>query len=155
MVVNINDLTALMQKLKTSNTSNDVLASAIELGESIKPDMLQIENVLKDLVAMSTNKKDGMERESGLLGIAGIALIGKQVLPYMLPLLPMLIDAFADKGAPVREAADLAVTNILTLIDAISVKVVFPYLFEAMTKKWYSTTNKGNTRLDLSNTFRG
>ncbi|KAI8924422.1 P-loop containing nucleoside triphosphate hydrolase protein [Entophlyctis helioformis] len=129
----------LLAKLNTCDTSQECMLIARDLGGLVKTNLLLLESagIVAVLVASATNKKSGLEREGGLLGIAGIArTVGRAAEPYMLPLLPMVLDAAADKGAPVREAAAMAADCILALLEPVSLPLVLPILFDAMTRKW-------------------
>ncbi|KAL2914827.1 [NU+] prion formation protein 1 [Polyrhizophydium stewartii] len=129
----------LLVQLNTCETSQECLMVASELGALVKANIVLLDSagILNALVSSTTNKKSGLEREGGLLGIAGIAgAVGRSGEPYLLSLLPMVLDAYADKGQPVREAASLAAENILAVVEPVAVPAVLPLLFEAMTRKW-------------------
>ncbi|KAI8909090.1 P-loop containing nucleoside triphosphate hydrolase protein, partial [Gorgonomyces haynaldii] len=126
--------------LNTAETSQECLSAAGDLGEIVKEHgliVLETQGIVQSLMTSATNKKSGLEREGGYLGIAGIIeKIGKPCEPYFLPLLSQLVEGYADKGQPVREAADLAVSNLLALCDPIGVPLVLPYLYECLGGKW-------------------
>ncbi|EGF82149.1 hypothetical protein BATDEDRAFT_16059 [Batrachochytrium dendrobatidis JAM81] len=129
----------LLSKLNTCETSHECLQVASDIGGLVKNNLMLLEsaNVLPFLKASASNKKSGLEREGGLLGISGVAKVaGRCVGPYLLPLLSMVLDSFADKGQPVREAASLAADNIFALIDPIAAPLLLPILYDAMTRKW-------------------
>lgn len=83
------------------------------------------------------NKKSGFDREAGALGFASLALVfGKPILPILCPFLAPLLDLESDKGVPVREAAHLAIQNILDLVDEWSITSVLPFLLGGTNGKW-------------------
>ena len=138
--MSVEELGVLLEKLNTCDTSQECLAVANDLGGAIKTlglNMLESQGIVDALVKSVTNKKSGLEREGGLLGFAGIIeKIGKPCEPYLLPVLPTLMEGYADKGAPVKEAADYAVTQLLSLCDPIGVPVVLPFLYDCLRGKW-------------------
>ncbi|KAH6563403.1 hypothetical protein BASA62_008614 [Batrachochytrium salamandrivorans] len=129
----------LLVKLNTCETSHECLLVATDIGGLVRANLQLLEsaNVLTFLRASATNKKSGLEREGGLLGIAGIAkVVGRCAEPYLTPLLPMILDSFADKGQAVREAASMAADNIVALTQPITAPLLLPALYDAMTRKW-------------------
>ncbi|RKO91859.1 P-loop containing nucleoside triphosphate hydrolase protein [Blyttiomyces helicus] len=132
----------LLTSLYTCETSDECVGLAADLGGVIKTlglRTLLTEGVIDNLRTNALNKKSGLAREGAVLGIAGLCrVLGKPAQPYLFTLLPILFDLHADKGAPVREAAESAANAFFALVSPYGVKVVLPVLFEAMNKKWQS-----------------
>ncbi|KAI8821378.1 P-loop containing nucleoside triphosphate hydrolase protein [Fimicolochytrium jonesii] len=130
----------LLNDLYTCETSDDCVAIAADLGEAVQAGglhMLRTAGVLDNLSREAQNKKSGLAREGALLGLHGLVrVIGRPIEPHFLPLLPILLDSYADKGQPVREAAEMAVNALLGVVSPYSTRNILPYLFEAMTRKW-------------------
>lgn len=130
----------LLSQLYTCESSGECLEIARKLALYINDTgliALQTEKIIDQLMLAAMNKKSGLEREGGLLGIAGIAEIcGLKILPFLLPLLPDILDLESDKGLPVREAAHLAISNILDLVDSHGVHMVLPAISKGTSGKW-------------------
>ena len=130
----------LLAQLYTCTTSTECLKIAGDLAGSLK--VLGVTSlisfgVLEHLSSGIKDKKSGLVREGALLGIWGIAKgMGRMVEPYLLELLPTVLEALADKGQPVREAAQLATSVIIDLFSEHSAKIVLPVLYDGMSKKW-------------------
>ncbi|KAJ3270694.1 hypothetical protein HDV01_007518 [Terramyces sp. JEL0728] len=131
---------AILNQLITSESSADCLAISGELGNFVKEKgllVLNTDQIIDKLMEFATNKKSGTERESGLLGIAGIAkIVGGPAAPYLLPCVPAILELESDKGLPVREAAHLAITNIMAAVDINATHIALPYLLDGTTGKW-------------------
>lgn len=132
------ELNELMKQLQIAESSFQVLTKATELGVFLRDSPSLINTSLQHLVKMAKNSKDGMERESGLLGIAGICQELPCSVPYVIPILPVLLASLCDKGGPVRDAAELAMTNLLFNIQAPCAPLLFQYLYDGMNKKWFT-----------------
>ncbi|KAJ3335129.1 hypothetical protein HDU91_002319 [Kappamyces sp. JEL0680] len=130
----------LIAKLYTCESSGECLDIARALGRLVEKKgiaSLQTDNVIQQLYTAASNKKSGLEREGGALGIVGLAeVLGKSALPILLPLLSFLLDMAADKGVPVREAAYMAVETILGQVDEFAVSSALPFLLQGTNCKW-------------------
>ena len=102
----------LLNQLYTCNTSQECVELSDKLAEKLKSHgslSLQSFEVLDNLLSAIKDKKSGLKREGGLLGLAGLAKgMGRMAEPYLLPCLPIVLDSLADKGQPVKEAAEYA-----------------------------------------------
>ena len=128
-----------IKKLFICDSSFECLKIAEHLGQKLSKFGLNLElnKVLDELLLATVNKKSGLEREGGLLGIAGIAQgMGKTALAHLIPLIPTILEAEGDKGVAVREAANLAITNIILNCDKDSVSIIMPTLLEGTRGKW-------------------
>ncbi len=147
----------LLEKLYTCETSFECLNIAEELGRHIQSKgllLLQTENVLFKLMVAANNRKSGLEREGGLIGLYGIAnILGKCALPYLMPLIPDIMDLQADKGLAVREAAKLANSRILELINGNDVHICVPYILDSLKGKWQSKIEALNIVCELSTSY--
>ncbi|TPX57134.1 hypothetical protein PhCBS80983_g04005 [Powellomyces hirtus] len=130
----------LLNKLYTCETSDECITIGADLGDAIKSagiSTLESAGVLDNLSSQAQNKKSGLAREGALLGMYGLARsLGRPGEPYLMALLPVMLDAYADKGQPVREAAEMAVKALMAVPSPYSTKVILPYLYDAMTRKW-------------------
>ncbi|KAJ3298427.1 hypothetical protein HK104_010757 [Borealophlyctis nickersoniae] len=133
-------VTELLNGLYTCATSEECVSIAADLGGTVKAlgvQSLETCGVLDNLRREAQNKKSGLAREGALLGIAGLArVLGRPAEPYLVPMLPMILDLYADKGAPVQEAAENAALAISALPSQYATTILLPIFFEAMTRKW-------------------
>jgi elongation factor 3 len=130
---------AQINSLLTCETSAECLEIAERLGALLSEDGLsvEVENVLLQLMTAANNKKSGLEREGGLIGVAGIAkVMGAVSVPLLLEVIPNILDLEADKGLPVREAARLALNNILKNVNSHGMKPALLYVLEGTNAKW-------------------
>jgi len=97
-------------------------------------------HLVKTLTALLENKKQGHLREAALLILAEVAqAVGQAGEPYLIPLVPKILDGYADKVATVREAADGASKAIMALPSKYAVKLLLPVLFDSIENgRWQS-----------------
>ncbi|TPX71914.1 hypothetical protein SpCBS45565_g00827 [Spizellomyces sp. 'palustris'] len=130
----------LLNQLYTCETSDECVSIAADLGGVIKSiglHTLQTCGVLENLTQQAQNKKSGLAREGALLGLHGLArVLGRAGEPYLLPLLSIILDCYADKGQPVREAGEMAVGTLMSLPSPYATRIVLPMLYDAMGRKW-------------------
>jgi elongation factor 3 len=138
--MNTEEFKNLIENLYTCESSGECLVIATKLGEAVKETglvCLSTNKILDQLMEAANNKKSGLEREGGLLGIAGIAkVVGKPIVPYLLPLVPAILDLESDKGLPVREAAHLAISNIFENVPSHGIPFALGFLLEGTNGKW-------------------
>ncbi|KAG0297981.1 translational elongation factor EF-1 alpha [Linnemannia gamsii] len=97
-------------------------------------------HLVKTLTALLENKKQGHLREAALLILAEVSkAVGQAGEPYLIPLMPKVLDGYADKVASVRDAADSASKAIMALPSMYAVKLLLPVLFDTIENgKWQS-----------------
>ena len=140
-VEEIQEIQNEIKNLFVSESSFECLKIGEQLGLKLSKHSisLNLQSTLQQLVEATVNKKSGLEREGGLLGLAGIIKgMQQSVLPYFLPLISTLLEAESDKGVPVREAAHLCMTNILNTVEKDSISIIMPFLLEGTKLKWQS-----------------
>lgn len=85
--------------------------------------------------AFSTDKKNPGAREGALLLIAALAeSLEEAGEPYLVPLLPLVLDGYGDKQDTVRHAAEVAGQALMSIPTPHAVKVLLPvclFLFRA------------------------
>jgi elongation factor 3 len=132
----MSEMERFMVGLKCSETSQQVLDLAIELGLFLQGRCECIPLCLSQLDLMATDTC-GLGRESGVLGFVGVVRgLGKGGYPFVESHVPLLLKALADKGQPVRDAADRALDAILDTADPLVCHRLFPFLYDAMRNKW-------------------
>jgi elongation factor 3 len=82
------------------------------------------------LTALAGEVQDGEEaegREAALLGLKQLcAAVGRACEPYLLPLLPLLLERLADKAPAVREAAGEAAQALAGALCPQAVRLALP-----------------------------
>jgi elongation factor 3 len=73
------------------------------------------------------------EREAGLNGIVQfVNAVGRPSEPFVVPLLPAVLKALAEKDASVKDAASKAGDAVMASLNPAAIKVVMPHLLEVM-----------------------
>jgi len=80
------------------------------------------------------DKKNSSVKEGSLMVVQSLIALGPVSLPYLVPLIPMLLEGFSDKQKNVVKFAKAAYTSIATQLAAVpnSLKVVVPYAVEIL-----------------------
>ncbi|KAG0308847.1 hypothetical protein BGZ97_013243 [Linnemannia gamsii] len=154
----VNELTEMLGQLYTAPTSEECDAIARDMANKILKDgliNLKTHNILTNLQTESTNKKSGLAREGALIGICALAEeIKEPSVPFLLPMLPTILDLYADKGPVVQDAAARAAEAIMALMPSQAAPIILPILFQNITgmgKKWQTKVGALQLLADLSN----
>ncbi|KAG0066776.1 hypothetical protein BGZ89_006908 [Linnemannia elongata] len=154
----VNELTEMLSQLYTAPTSEECDAIARDMANKILKDgliNLKTHNILTNLQTESTNKKSGLAREGALIGICALAEeIREPSVPFLLPMLPTILDLYADKGPVVQDAAARAAEAIMALMPSQGAPIVLPILIQNITgmgKKWQTKVGALQLLADLSN----
>lgn len=110
--------------------------------------VLQANGLLCKLRAEAEDKSNADAREGALLAFTQLCQsVGRLCEPYVVPLLPLLLERLSDKALPVRAAADGAGLALMEVLCPHAVELVLPVLFEALAddKKWQ--TKEGSLKL--------
>eukprot|EP00955_Chlamydomonas_euryale_P084280 363941-Chlamydomonas_euryale.AAC.19 len=125
-------LTEALAKLSTNDVSSDAVAL-------VKKNGISCMTAATEALAKATTSSDVTEKENALKAVkAFVAEFGKAAEPYLVSLIPNLLDRAADKAAPVREAAVEAAKAIFGVLNPYSTAIVLGYLFTGMeqAKNW-------------------
>ncbi|KAK3845780.1 MAG: P-loop containing nucleoside triphosphate hydrolase protein [Linnemannia gamsii] len=154
----VNELTEMLAQLYTAPTSEECDQIARDMANKIVKDgliNLKTHNILTNLQTESTNKKSGLAREGALIGICALAEeIKEPSVPFLLPMLPTILDLYADKGPVVQDAAARAAEAIMAIMPSQAAPIVLPILFQSITgmgKKWQTKVGALQLLADLSN----
>lgn len=111
-------------------------------------------HLVKTLTTLLENKKQGHLREAALLILTEVSkAVGQAGEPYLIPLMPKVLDGYADKVATVRDAADSASKAIMALPSMYAVKLLLPVLFDTIENgKWQSQCGSLRILTGLSKT---
>jgi hypothetical protein len=124
----------LLAKLFIADTSQQVLDISEQIASSVNASELP-QLLAKYEASLAGN---GLEREAGLLGIVGLSL-QPFTLPFLIKHIPVILDHLADKGSPVREAAQLALDRIIQNTPPQAFKKILQGLMKgAQARKWQS-----------------
>ncbi|KAF9943695.1 hypothetical protein BGZ72_003521, partial [Mortierella alpina] len=118
----MNELTEMLSNLYAAATSEECDAIARDMAAKVQTQgliSLKTNDILVNLEAECKNKKSGLAREGALIGICALAeTLGRPSEPFMLPLLPMILDLYADKGPVVQDAASRAAQAIVATMPS-------------------------------------
>ncbi|CCG82024.1 mRNA export factor elf1 [Taphrina deformans PYCC 5710] len=105
----------VLNALFGAQTSQECLDQATNLANLLKKDGLSLlsDPICPALEKASKDKKNGIARESAIIAFSEIFVQFPPSIPHLLPYLPIILDAASDKGQVVREAAELAIQNLL------------------------------------------
>ncbi|KAF9982774.1 translational elongation factor EF-1 alpha [Mortierella antarctica] len=111
-------------------------------------------HLIKTLTALLENKKQAHMREAALLILAKVSkAVGQAGEPYLIPLMPKVLDGYADKVSSVRDAADEASKAIMVLPSRYAVKLLLPVLFDTIENgRWQSQSGSLQLLSGLSKT---
>lgn len=99
--------------------------------------LLQVQRRLRSAL---DDTNDPVAREGALAAIRGLSKsVGKAAEPYIVPLVPSILDRMSDKVAAVREAAVEAASAVAASLCPHAVPLVMPMLYEAMGSKQWQT----------------
>jgi len=96
--------------------------------------------LIKTLTTLLENKKQATFREAAYFILAAVSkTVGQAGEPYLIPLVPKVLDGYADKVLSVRDAADEASKAIMALPSRYAVKLLLPVLFDSIENgRWQS-----------------
>ncbi|GLC46160.1 hypothetical protein PLESTB_001196200 [Pleodorina starrii] len=104
-------------------------------------------NIMDSLKAAVEDKKDPVVREGGLLAFECLSdKLGKLFEPYVIHVLPMLLNCFGDPSPQVRQATEDAARMIMGQLTASGVKLVLPALLKGLEDKVWRT-KQGSVQL--------
>jgi len=120
------------------------------------PSALTQYGILFRLTQAASDAKNVALREAAMQSLAALATtIGKPAEPYLVPTLPFVFKALADKQKPVATAAEATLKAIVSLLSPNSVRVVLPMIFEAIaSSQWQSKVGGLQVISTLSKTSR-
>ncbi|KAG0236476.1 hypothetical protein BGW42_003382 [Actinomortierella wolfii] len=153
----VEELTDMLGQLSTAPTSEECDEIARAMAARIVKEgliQLQVKGILSTLEAEAKNKKSGLAREGAQIGLCALAdVIGRAVEPFLLPLFPTILDAYADKGTVVQDAAARTAEAIMANLPAQAAPVILPYLFDGFGsgRKWQTKVGALQLLADLAN----
>lgn len=111
-------------------------------------------HLVKTLTILLENKKLASFREASYHILAGVSrAFGQAGEPYLIPLVPKVLDGYADKVASVRETAKEASKAIMALPSRYAVKLLLPVLFDSIENgRWQSQCGSLQLLAGLSKT---
>ena len=131
--MSVEKVTELFAKLSTAASPEDRTAAGAEVVKAAKA------AGIGSLVAVSASLKAALEdasataREGALVAYSQlVAEFGAQSEPYLVPLIPALLERASDKVAPVRTAAEAAAKALFAVLNGYSTENVLPFLFDGM-----------------------
>ncbi|MBW0475024.1 hypothetical protein O181_014739 [Austropuccinia psidii MF-1] len=147
---------ALLQKLYQAADSSSCIVAARQLANHIQSQgirTLAIDAITEDLIRASRSKV-GSERESSMIALEEIARIVHGAEPYLLQVLPIILERYAEtgKGDVVAKAAERAAKQIIKLSLPEAVPQFIAVLFEVLSTsgvKWKSKVGALDLMINL------
>ncbi|KAG0096709.1 translational elongation factor EF-1 alpha [Podila epicladia] len=155
MVKILNDLIKATQEQATPDGRK---AHAAKVGEHIKKlgvvKTFHDGQLVKTIITLLENKKQPNLREAAYFILAQVSKAVDQAgEPYLIPLVPKVLDGYADKIVSVRDAADEASKAIMALPSRYAVKLLLPVLFDSIENgRWQSQCGSLQILAGLSKT---
>ena len=129
-------ITGLMDLMLTSQNYGERRGGAQGLAGIIKGlGILSVKKheIIAQLAAAIQDKKDNRKREGALFGFGALCgSLGRVFEPYIIQILPWLLEAFGDGNFGVREAAEETAKEVMQSLSAHGVKLVLPSLLKAL-----------------------
>lgn len=154
-MADVQKVTELFQKLTTSEERAGPVAEVASLVKSKGPAVIASAGVADAIKAGLEDAASATAREGALQAFTAVVeAVGVLAEPYILHLLPQLLTCLSDKVAPVRVAADAAMTALFSRLCAYSVDAVLPVLFDAMalSRNWQTKVGALNALRSLAKT---
>ena len=96
--------------------------------------------ILETLSEAMQDKKANTRREGALFGLGAIShTLGRLFEPYVIKVLPTLLEAVGDGNFGVRDAAEEASQYVMSSLSAHGVKLVLPHLLKALESDQWRT----------------
>ncbi|KAG0331184.1 translational elongation factor EF-1 alpha, partial [Podila horticola] len=155
MVKVLNDLIKATQEQATPEERK---AHAAKVGEHVKKlgvvKAFHDGKLVKTITALLESKKHPNFREAAYFVLAQVSkAVGQAGEPYLIPLVPKVLDGYADKVVSVRDAADEASKAIMALPSRYAVKLLLPVLFDSIENgRWQSQCGSLQILTGLSKT---
>ncbi|KAF9209168.1 translational elongation factor EF-1 alpha [Haplosporangium sp. Z 27] len=110
--------------------------------------------LVKHLTTLLENKKQPNLREAAYMILTSVSkAVGQAGEPYLIPLVPKVLDGYADKVVSVRDSAEAASKAIMALPSRYAVKLLLPVLFDSIENgRWQSQCGSLQLLAGLSKT---
>ena len=96
--------------------------------------------ILDKLQDAMQDKKSNQKREGALFGIGALSnALGRLFEPYVLKVLPILLESVGDGNFGVRDAAEEASQCVMSNLSSHGVKLVLPHLLKALESEQWRT----------------
>lgn len=151
-----NRATALLKDLteSTAPQAGQLKAAASDLAAFAKEFGLQSYGVLDSLKVAATNKKSVVARQGAQLAFSALSnAFGQSAEPYLIPVLPLILESYSDKLPVVRTAAEAAGKAVLAQPSRFAIPILLPILYDAISKsKWQSKVASLNLITSMAET---
>jgi elongation factor 3 len=140
----IQNLSSLIKATQAQTTTDARRSQANSVAEEVKAvgivAAFRDGQLIKTITTLLDNKKQAPLRETAYLILAAVSkAAGQAGEPYLIPLVPRVLDGYADKVVSVREAASEASKAIMALPSRYAVKLLLPVLFDSIENgRWQS-----------------
>lgn len=137
-------LNELVKATQVQSTTDARRSQAAKVAEEVKNlgivGAFRDGQLIKTITTLLDNKKQAPLRESAYLILSAVShAVGQAGEPYLIPLVPKVLDGYADKVVSVRDSADEASKAIMALPSRYAVKLLLPVLFDSIENgRWQS-----------------
>ncbi|KAG0046866.1 translational elongation factor EF-1 alpha, partial [Linnemannia elongata] len=137
-------LNELVKATQVQTTTDARRSQAAKVAEEVKNlgiiGAFRDGQLIKTITTLLDNKKQAPLRESAYLILSAVShAVGQAGEPYLIPLVPKVLDGYADKVVSVRDTADEASKAIMALPSRYAVKLLLPVLFDSIENgRWQS-----------------
>ncbi|KAI9290495.1 ARM repeat-containing protein, partial [Neoconidiobolus thromboides FSU 785] len=135
-------ISEFQKALSTAKSSDEINKAADSIASFIKDNgvaTIGASDLLYNLDINAVSKASPEVREGSLRTYNYILnTISKPCEPFIVSVLPNILECLSDKSSNVRQAADEVINSLLKIISPNSVKPILPVLFSALelNKKW-------------------
>lgn len=141
------DVRPLMQQMMAAllegETYGDRRGAAFGLAGMVKGlgiSALKAYEVMTTLQAAAADKKNETRRQGALFGFEALSeKLGRLFEPYVIHILPILLNSCGDNDVGVREAADAAAKAVMSQLSGQGVKLVMPALLQGVEDRAWRT----------------
>ncbi|KAF9099862.1 translational elongation factor EF-1 alpha [Mortierella sp. GBA35] len=155
---NVKTLNDLIKATQNQTSTDARRSQASKVAEEVKTlglvGAFRDGHLIKTISSLLENKKQAPLRETAYLILAAVSkAVGQAGEPYLIPLVPRVLDGYADKVVSVRQAADEASKAIMALPSRYAVKLLLPVLFDSIVNgRWQSQCGSLQLLAGLSKT---
>jgi HEAT repeat protein len=132
-----------MDMLLEGETYGDRRGGAFGLAGIVKGlgiSALKAHDIMPTLQSAAADKKDPRRREGALFGFECLSeKLGRLFEPYVIHILPILLNSCGDPDPSVREAADAAAKAVMSQLSGQGVKLVMPALLQGVEDRTWRT----------------
>ncbi|KAF5831548.1 hypothetical protein DUNSADRAFT_12961 [Dunaliella salina] len=155
-MASVEQVTGLFQKLSTGSSAAERAPHASEVANMVKSQgasAIESAGIAAKLQEALNDTANPTAREGALEAFTALVkAVGPTAEPFVMGLLPAVLDRLSDKVAPVRTAAEAAVPAVIDTVNPYSVEDVLVHVFDGMAqaKGWQTKVGALNAMKTLA-----